>query len=60
MIEKVVFKCGLREWSKLKNDLSYWLRQTAQDRIAAVDYLRRQYYGSSAGFQRTAKVAKRS
>jgi len=60
MIEKVVFKCGLREWSKLKNDLNYWLRQTAQERIAAVDYLRRQYYGSSAGFQRTAKVAKRS
>jgi hypothetical protein len=60
MIEKVVTKCSLQDWSKVKNDLNYWLSKTPQERIAAVEHLRRYYYGNPAGLQRTARVVKSS
>jgi len=60
MIEKVVTKCTLGEWSKIKDDLRYWLGKTPEQRIEAMEYLRRQYYGDSAGLQRTVRIAKRS
>ena len=59
MIEKVVTKCSLQDWSKIKDDLSYWLSKTPQQRIETVEYLRSQYYGNPAGLQRTARVVKR-
>jgi len=60
MIEKVVHKYSLQQWSTIKDDLNYWLSKSPQERIAAVEYLRKQYYGSTAGLQRTARVIKRS
>jgi hypothetical protein len=60
MIEKVVSKCSLQQWTKLKDDLNYWLSKTPRQRIAVMEYLRNQYYGSSARLQRTARVVKRS
>jgi hypothetical protein len=60
MMEKVVTKCSLGNWSKIKDDLNYWLSKTPQERIAAVEQLRRQHYGNPAGIQRTARVVKRS
>jgi len=60
MIEKVVHKYSLQKWLKIKDDLNYWLSKTPQQRIAAVEYLRSHYYGSSARLQRTAQVIKRS
>ena len=60
MIEKVVSKCKLQQWSKVKDDLNYWLGKTARQRIAAIEHLRSQYYGSSARLQRTARIIKRS
>jgi hypothetical protein len=45
MMEKVVTKCSLRNWSKIKDDLNYWLSKTPQERIAAIEHLRRQHYG---------------
>ena len=60
MIEKVVTKYNLQDWCKVKDDLNYWLSKTPQQRIEAVEYLRSQYYGNSAGLQRTVRVVERS
>jgi hypothetical protein len=56
MLEKVVKKLDLRNDSSIKEDLSYWLGKTPEDRIAAIEFLRRQYHGSSARLQRSARV----
>ena len=60
MIEKVVSKSTIQQWSKIKDDLNYWLSKTPKQRIAVVEHLRNQHYGSSAGLQRTARIVKRS
>ncbi len=58
MIKKVVKKRNLNDSNQIIDDLSYWLNKPSEERIAAVEYLRRQYHGSSARLQRTAKVVK--
>ncbi len=41
-------------------DLAYWLSQPADERLAAVEFLRRQYYGrGTAGLRRVVSVLKR-
>lgn len=60
MIQKVVAKLGLEDSSSLKNDLAHWLSKTAEERVAAVEYLRRQHHGSAARLQRSARVIKRT
>ncbi len=56
MIQKVVNKCDLHDFSSIKDDLIYWLNKTPEERIAAVDYLRKQYHGSTERLQRSARV----
>ncbi len=56
MIERVVKKFDLKRHSSINEDLAYWLSKTPQERIAAIEFLRRQYYGSSARLQRSARV----
>ena len=56
MIQKVVNKRSLRNFSSIKEDLSYWLGKTPEERVAAVDYLRKQYHGSTERLQRSARV----
>jgi len=60
MIRKVVNKRDLRNFSSIKEDLSYWLSKTPEERVAAVDYLRKQYHGSTERLQRSARVIKHS
>ncbi len=60
MIKKVVTRRSLNDPASIKDDLHYWLNKSAGDRIAAVDYLRRQYHGSSARLQRVARVIQRT
>ena len=60
MIEKVVVKRSLQESSNAKDDLKYWLSKTPEERVAAVDYLRKQHYGDAVRLQRTARVVQRS
>lgn len=60
MIKKTVSKHSLRDPSSGQVDLNYWLSRPPQERIAAVEHLRRQLYGSSIRFQRIARVIKRS
>jgi hypothetical protein len=45
MIKKVVAKKRLGEFSEIRENLEYWLSKTPQERLAAVDLLRRQRYG---------------
>jgi hypothetical protein len=59
MIQKVIKKRSLQEASSTQEELAYWLSKTPEERVAAVDYLRRQYYGSAARLQRVARVIQR-
>jgi len=45
--------------SSISNDLAYWLSRTSEERILTVEYLRRQYHGSTARLQRSARVIER-
>jgi hypothetical protein len=59
MIQKVVNKHDLRNFSSIKEDLRYWLSETPEERVAAVDYLRKQRHGSTERLQRSARVIQR-
>lgn len=58
MIKKIVKIQNLDEHktNSIKDDLAYWLDKTPEERIAAVEYLRRQYHGSTARLQRSLKI----
>ena len=60
MMQKVVNKRSLRNFSSIKEDLSHWLSKTPEERVAAVDYLRKQHHGSTERLQKSARVIKRS
>jgi hypothetical protein len=59
MIKKVMTKHAVKNFSSVKEDLAYWLNKTPEDRVDAVEYLRRQLHGSSKRLQRTARVIQR-
>lgn len=42
-----------------RDDLAYWLSRSPAERIAAVEYLRRQAGAGSARLQRTARIIQR-
>jgi hypothetical protein len=52
MIKKVVNIKDLNDKNLISDDLKYWLNKSPEERVAAVDYLRRQYHGSSERLQR--------
>jgi hypothetical protein len=60
MIEKVVRKGNIKDFREVEENLAYWLSKTPEERVAAVEYLRRQLNGSSARLQRSAHVIQRS
>ncbi|MGA2316790.1 MAG: hypothetical protein ABSG71_10470 [Thermodesulfobacteriota bacterium] len=60
MTEKVVRKGKMKDFVEVKENLAYWLSKTPEERVAAVEYLRRQLNGSSARLQRSACVIQRS
>jgi hypothetical protein len=60
MIKKIVHKKSLLDPQSAKQDLLYWLSRPPEERIAAVEHLRRQYYGSSERLQRVVRVIKRA
>ena len=55
MIERVVSKHAIDEDST-KRDLAYWLSRTPEERLSAVEILRRQYYGDSPRIQKVVRV----
>ena len=44
------------EYDEAKEDLRYWLIRPPEERLDAVDELRRQVYGDSQRLQRVARV----
>ena len=60
MIEKNVKKLDLEKDSSIKEDLDYWLSKNPNERIAAIEFLRRQYHGSSARLQSSARVVQQT
>ncbi len=60
MIEKVVKVKNINDKSLSSDDLKYWLSKSHEERVAAVDYLRKQFHGSSARLQRVVRVIQRS
>ena len=59
MIRKTVRKHDLDKFSEIKQNLQYWLSRPPEERLAAVDALRREYYGDSQRLQRVARVISR-
>jgi hypothetical protein len=60
MIKKVIRKKNLHNLDTAREDLSYWLNRPAEERVATIDYLRKQYYGSTGRLQRVAHVIQRA
>ena len=60
MIEKVVTRLDLKNSSLVKTDLDYWLSRSPEERISAVELLRRQQHGSATRLQRSARVIQRT
>ena len=59
MIEKVVHKFKLSEYDEVQADLEYWLSRSPEERVAAVEFYRRQMHGDLPRLQRVARVIKR-
>ena len=60
MIQKVVTKRTLNDASSTKDDLLFWLSKSPEERVSTVEYLRRQFYGSTARLQRSARIIQRT
>ncbi|MFQ6113405.1 MAG: hypothetical protein ACE5NG_04860 [bacterium] len=60
MIKKIVTKRSLRESSSIEDDLAYWLTKLPEERVAAVENLRRQYHGSTTRLRSSARVIQRT
>jgi hypothetical protein len=59
MIQKVINIRNAAE-SSIKIDLAYWQSRSPEERISAVEILRRQYYGGSERLQRVSRIADRT
>jgi hypothetical protein len=60
MIEKVGYKAKLSEHNEQKQNLEYWLSRPPEERVGAVEILRRRMYGNTARLQRVGRAIKRS
>jgi len=60
MIKKVVKKINLKKDNPIKDNLEFWLSKVSEERVSAVEYLRRQYNGNSARLQRVVRITQRT
>jgi len=60
MLTPVVRKARLSELDSAREDLLFWLARPAEERLAAVELLRRQMHGVAPRLQRTARVIQRA
>jgi len=56
---KTVRRTTVSDTGDLRRDLDYWLAQSPEQRLGAVDFLREQEHGNSIGLQRVARVVQR-
>ena len=59
MIKKIARIKNIKEESQI-DDLIYWQSKTQEERLSAVEFLRRQAHGSAERLQRVACVVQRS
>ena len=59
MIQKVITKRNMDD-SSILDDLAYWQNCSPEERISAVEILRRQYYGGSGRLQRISRIVERT
>ncbi len=59
MIQKVITKRNI-DRSSILDDLAYWQKRSPEERISAVEILRRQYYGSTRRLQRVSRIVERT
>ena len=60
MIRKVVRKSSLKEHREIEQNLVYWLSRTPEERVEAVEELRRQRHGNTIRLERVARVIERN
>lgn len=59
MLKKAIVKRNLHDPESNSADLDYWRSRSIEDRLNAVEYLRKQFYGEySDGLQRVYKIIK--
>jgi hypothetical protein len=56
MIEEVVHKWDLKDFSEIRENLAFWLSKTPAERVEAVERLRHQHYGEMGRMQKVARV----
>ena len=58
MIEKIVKVQSLKDHNanSIEDDLSFWLKKSPEERLDAVEFLRRQFHGNTARLQRSAQI----
>jgi hypothetical protein len=59
MIEKKVRKARMSDFSEIKENLAFWLSKAPEERIEAVERLRRERHGNTERLQRIARVVQR-
>ncbi|MCB0260442.1 MAG: hypothetical protein KDH97_16535 [Calditrichaeota bacterium] len=59
MIERIVNIKKLTDKDQILEDLAYWLQKSPEERIAAVEFLRRQYYEDTPRLQRIVRIIQR-
>jgi len=60
VIQKIVKKISLNDPDQIKSDLEYWLSRTPEERISAVEILRRQKYGDDLRVDKTICIIRRN
>lgn len=60
MIEKVVVRRSLKDSDSSKEDLEYWLSRRPEERVEAVEFMRRVFYGDTGRIQKVVRVIKQS
>jgi len=60
MIRKVAKLYHMDAYDEVRENLRYWLSRPPEERLAAVDELRRQAYGDSQRLQRVVRVVQQS
>jgi hypothetical protein len=60
MLKTEVKKRRLSTYSSIRDNLDYWMGKTPKERVAAVEYLRKQYNGNSGRLQRFARIIQRT
>jgi hypothetical protein len=59
-IEKTVSIKNIKDKNQSQDDLQYWLGKSSEERLSAVEFLRRQYHGSSKRLQRVVRIIQRT